>query len=83
MAGSLTGTLDGLPVDISVNESEGVVLRLHSFASLRGLLRCSPQFREATRFLRGRQISIQLVVPGGWRVPLSPQPHWLLALLGV
>jgi len=83
MAGSLTGTLDGLPVDISVNESEGVVLGLHSFASLRGLLRCSPQFREATRFLRGRQISLQLVVPGGWRVPVSPHPHWLLSLLGM
>jgi hypothetical protein len=83
MAGSLTGTLDGLPVDISVTESDGVVLRLHSFASLRGLLRCSPQLREATRFLRGREIPLRLVVPGGWGVPISPQPHWLLALLGV
>lgn len=81
MTGRLTGSLDGLPVEITAAEGQGLTLRLISLRSLASLLRCRRQFAGIARPLAATGLPVTLELAGQIRVPVSPRPPWLVRWL--
>jgi hypothetical protein len=82
MTGGLTGTLDGLPVEITATDDVWVTLKISRLKSVFSLLRCRKSFGGLLPPLRAIGISAAVELPGKIRLQLAPAPgplvQWLL-----
>ena len=77
MTGRLTGSIDGLPVEITAEESEGICLRLSSVRSVFPLLRCRRQVLGLLPTVRAVGLPLRVAVGGLATGRLSPDPDWV------
>jgi len=82
MTGGLTGTLDGLPVEITATDDAGVTLRIARLRSVLPLLRCRKPLGGLFPLLQATGIAAAVELPGKIRLRVAPAPgplvQWLL-----
>jgi len=78
--GRLTGTLDGLPVEIEASE-RGITLSLASVRSLIPLSRSARQAGGLLAVLRHAAIPLDVRLFSTVSLQVLPQPHWLVRLV--